>query len=80
MGILSLILCIFTTYIYYIKDATVIALISLGMSGLNLWSFLIMYKFRNNKNKTYKLFVLINLITTIIALSLLIISLIKNLI
>lgn len=73
MGILNLILCLLSTYICYHKRLNVLFIISFCITFLNIWSFIIMCKFRNNIKELSKIWVLINMLSTFIGITLLII-------
>lgn len=75
MGIFNLVLCIFATYICYNKGLTILALICLIITCLNIWSFSIMCKFRNSSEGIPKLWILINFLTSFAGLIFLVIAL-----
>jgi len=78
MGILNLILCIIAVCVSYYNNLLTAVIIFFCLMLLNLWSFLIMVKFRNSPKSIPKLWILINLITTLFAFVSLIIAIINS--
>ena len=73
MGIFNLILCLLSTYICYYKRLDNLFILSISTTFLNICSFIMMIKFRNNLKALPKSWVLINMFSTLIGIVILII-------
>ena len=73
MGIFNLILCLLSTCICYYKRLDNLFILSISTTFLNICSFIMMIKFRNNLKALPKSWVLINMLSTLMGIVILMI-------